>query len=243
MKHVNVALELEKILPLYVKEGEAATLNAIVQMDKWLEKDKQMGDYLTTFDVETIEYTPIEKDLKFTLVKKALDAFDPYVVHPDSPDEYDGESKSIAKKINAQMSLDEIAEIIIDEFHHSFSEDFSKEEIAYPAETIFNLLNDSLNKPATLETEIGEEVYVYAKLFLAKTIPINVSGNEEAKTKAIQFVLDKIKAEKEAESFLASCSLSVGWGTKVIEDEKSKTGESIEKLDAQLDSLFTNSAD
>lgn len=76
-------------------------------------------------------------------VKKAIDIFDPYVLCPgeDAPaDEYDGESKRIAKKINPKMSKDEIEEVIAKEFTRSFGREFTKEECMSPADKIYEYL-------------------------------------------------------------------------------------------------------
>lgn len=81
-----------------------------------------------------------KENLIFNHVKKAIDSFDPYFVHPDSYDEYDGESRRIAGKIKKGMSADEIAEIMKEEFNRSFSADFTREDFLATAETVFNSL-------------------------------------------------------------------------------------------------------
>lgn len=81
-----------------------------------------------------------KENLIFNYVKKAIDSFDPYFVHPDSYDEYDGESRRIAGKIKKGMSADEIAEIMKKEFNWSFSADFTREDFLATAETVSGFL-------------------------------------------------------------------------------------------------------
>lgn len=81
---------------------------------------------------------------KEAIVKKVIDKFDPYVIMPgeDGPeDEYDGESRRIAEKIELGMSEKEIAKIIEKEFIYSFNADFSSDFYMWPAEEIEYYLN------------------------------------------------------------------------------------------------------
>lgn len=89
-----------------------------------------------------INFEKLDQENKiFGLVKKVIDSFDPYFVHPDSYDEYDGESKRISEKIKEEMTMEEIAEIMKDEFNRSFSADFTREDFFWPAEKLYNLIN------------------------------------------------------------------------------------------------------
>ena len=82
-----------------------------------------MRDIRIDLDLEKMISIDIkeDEDLIYALVKKAIDSFDPYFVQPDSADEYDGESRRIAGKIQLGMSSQEIAEIMKKEFKFSFS--------------------------------------------------------------------------------------------------------------------------
>ncbi len=224
MRDIRVVLELEKVIPLNIKEGEDPELKASRMIYEMIEMDKKNDSYLSTFEIDESDFEWIEEGLIFTLVKKAIDSFDPYFVHPDSYDEYDGESQRIAEKIKIGMSIDQISEIMKEEFNWSFSADFTREDFSHAAETVFNLIEDSLNKPDINEREMVEKTYVYVKLLLSKVIPVKVLEKEDGRledgrTKAVKTVFDKINFDKELESFLSSFNISVGWGTEDISKE------------------------
>ena len=137
MRDIRVVLELEKVIPLSVKEAEDPELKASKIIDKMIEKDKKNDSYLSSFEIYKREFEWIEEEsLIFTLVKKAIDSFDPYFVHPDSYDEYDGESGRIAEKIKKGMSINQIAEIMKEEFIFLFQPNL-------PRKTFFTLLKQS----------------------------------------------------------------------------------------------------
>lgn len=214
MRNIKVVLELEKVIPLNVKEGEDPELKASRMIDEMIEMDEKNGSYLSTFEINEMNFERIdEESLMFTIVKKAIDSFDPYFVHPDSYDEYDGESGRIAEKIKKGMSIDEIAEIMKEEFNWSFSAEFTREDFYYSAETVFNLLEGCLNKPDINEVKMAKKEYIYVKLLLCKVIPVSVLEKEDGRAKAIKMVFDKIDLDEPLESFLSSFNVSVGWGT------------------------------
>ena len=65
-----------------------------------------------------------EEKLLFCCVKQEIDKWDPYGFFPDAPsDEYDGESRKIARRITADSSIDKLAEIIAEIFSVSFGAD------------------------------------------------------------------------------------------------------------------------
>ncbi|MGO1369313.1 MAG: hypothetical protein ACTHVE_04740 [Senegalia sp. (in: firmicutes)] len=221
MRDLRVILELEKVIPITIKEGVDPELEASKMIDEMIGMDKKNDSYLSTFEVDEYNIEYIEEDLTFTLVKKAIDSFDPYFVLPDVPNEYDPESRRIAEKIKARMSVNEIAEIMKEEFNFSFSAEFTREDFSHTAETTFNLLEDCLNKSDNNESKMGKMIYIYAKLILTKVIPVKILEKEDerlenAEAKSIKMVFEKIDAEKELESFLSSFNISVGWGTGVI---------------------------
>lgn len=213
MRDVSVVLELEKVIPVSIQRGEDPELKASEIINEMIEKNQQNASYLSTFRIDEIDFEWIVGDLMFALVKKAIDAYDPYFVHPDSYDEYDGESSRIAEKIIKGMSVDEIAEIMKEEFNWSFTPTFTKEDFSHTAKTVFHLLEDSFNKTDNLKKEEGKKVHVYVKLYLRKVIPVKVLEKEGARAKAIEMVLDKIDSDKKTECSLSSFNRSIGWGT------------------------------
>lgn len=79
----------------------------------------------------------------FKIVKKAIDEFNPYGLLPDAPDdEFDGESRQIAGKINVNSTVEEIAEIISKVFSKAFDEDFDLKDCMIPAEKICTSINN-----------------------------------------------------------------------------------------------------
>ena len=225
MRDIRVVLELEKVIPLSVKEGEDPELKASKIIDKMIEKDKKNDSYLSSFEIYKREFEWIEEEsLIFILVKKAIDSFDPYFVHPDSYDEYDGESGRIAEKIKKGMSINQIAEIMKEEFIFSFSAKFTKEDFFHTAETVFNLLKNSLKEPHGNGRNTNKKEYVYVKLILCKVIPVKILEKEDGRledgrAKAIKIVFDKIESDRKSGSVLSSFNISVGWGTKDISKE------------------------
>ena len=181
-----------------------------------IEIDKRTNSYLSSFEIFHYELDHIEGPLIFTIVKKAIDSFDPYVVHPDSYDEYDGESRRISEKIRRGMSIEEIAQIMIEEFNWSFSADFTMEDFFPTAKTVYNLLEDSSYQGKTNEEDTKKD-YVYVKLYLAKVIPVKVPMKGFGEEEAIEIVFNKIDSEKKLESPLSSFSISLGWGIREVE--------------------------
>jgi hypothetical protein len=73
----------------------------------------------------------------FKIVKKAIDEFNPYCLMPEAPnDEFDSESREIARKINVNSTIEEIAEIISKVFSESFDETIEPKYCMEPAEKI-----------------------------------------------------------------------------------------------------------
>ena len=80
--------------------------------------------------------TPLEK------VNSALNEFDPFVVLPEAKDEYFPLAIRISEKIKRNMSKEELADIIADEFAYSFGEEegFTRDNCMYPAEIVYDYL-------------------------------------------------------------------------------------------------------
>lgn len=217
MRDIRMVLELEKVIPIAAKDGKDPELKVSKMIDEMIEKEKENNTYLSSFEVNKSEFERIEEgNLMFTLVKKAIDSYDPYFVHPDSYDEYDGESRNIAEKIIIGMSIDEIAEIMKEEFNFSFSPDFEREDFYESAEAVYNLLEDSIDKPIIKDGVITKKDKVYVKLTLCKVIPVKALEKEDGIMKAIKIVFDKIDSDKETKSDLSSFNISVSYNTQDI---------------------------
>jgi len=75
------------------------------------------------------------------VVKLAIDAFDPYALTYDEPNEYMEISARITDDIDIHMTAEEIAEVIADEFNFTFVPDFTIENCMRPAKKIHYYLN------------------------------------------------------------------------------------------------------
>ncbi len=79
----------------------------------------------------------------FEMVKRAVDALDPMgLLDMGAPsDEYDLESKLIVDRLSANMSPQQIAWIMAEEFSSCFGERFSADDFLSAAETVKAPLN------------------------------------------------------------------------------------------------------
>lgn len=206
MRDVQVFLELEKVIPLTVKENEHPELEARVIIEEGIKRDKKNNTFLSSFELYESKFEKIDAEKKmFTFVKKAIDSFDPYFVHPDSLDEYDGESRRIAEKITKQMSIDDISEMMKEEFNRSFSATFTREDFSSSAEAVYNLLQDSMD----MDKANSKKMDVYTKLTLGKVIPVELLEHEDGWLKTIEGLSSKIATEKEKESFLSAFHIAL----------------------------------
>ena len=74
----------------------------------------------------------------FLIVKKAIDEFNLYDLLPEAPsDEFDIESRKIAKQININSTVEEIAEIIARVFSKAFGEEFEVKKFMATGEKIY----------------------------------------------------------------------------------------------------------
>lgn len=140
---VLVELNLAKVISIKLKEGEnpAVKMNSIIE--EMLESEKE--SLLSSFLVYESYFQKLDQEDKlFSLVKKVIDSLDPYFVHPDSYDEYDGESRRISEKIKEEITMEEIAGIMKEEFNWSFSADFTREDFFWSAKRLYKLINDDL---------------------------------------------------------------------------------------------------
>lgn len=217
MVKIKGFLEFEKILPLHIEKNENPKFKASKILDDLIEEDKKNKSYLSTFEIYEKELEELEEEeLVFQLVKKAIDSFDPYFVHPDSYDEYDGESQRIGEIIERGMSINEIAEIMKEEFNWSFSGEFTMEDFLYPAKTVFNFLEDSLIEPGEISVKGTKKVYIYIKLHLHKLVPLKtLEEDNEEKLKKMFF--NKIEANKDSEKLFSSFKTVYFWASEDID--------------------------
>jgi|SRR5690625_2694934 len=139
MKKVKVIVELSytKTIVVEREENEHAEQKAWDIIDEMTNEEYEEFLKSCQHDVYVKEMTIDEQ------VKEAIDSFDPYVLIPgvDAPaDEYDGESRRIAEKIKPNMSMEEIAGIIAEEFTRSFNREFTIENCKSPAVEIHQYL-------------------------------------------------------------------------------------------------------
>lgn len=156
--YINVE---DEIMDSKLIEGEQRNLSAGFSIVYPLKKCLALAKEEVTDDMEKItddqmeaeEQKKITEELKIfydlysgglgAQVKTAIDYFDPYLICPydDGPyDEYDRESMIIASRIKADMSEDEIAEVIADVFSRWFNSTYHAEDCLYPAEAIYEYL-------------------------------------------------------------------------------------------------------
>lgn len=93
----------------------------------WLENFNEDNEVQTWCGADpTIWFDKIcrEERFLFCCIKQEIDKWDPYGFFPDAPpDEYDGESKKIARKIMADPEMKNLAEIVAGIFSDSFGAD------------------------------------------------------------------------------------------------------------------------
>ena len=89
MKNIKVLLDLEKVVLLDIEEVDLFELKIRKMLNQMIEREQEKGTYLSTYEIQGLNFEWLEEDfLVFTLVKKAIDALDPYGVHPESCDEF-----------------------------------------------------------------------------------------------------------------------------------------------------------
>lgn len=127
----------------------------------------------------------------------------------DSYDEYDGESKNIAGKIKKEMPLDEIAEIMKEEFNWSFSAEFTREDFSFPAEKVYNFIKDSGDEPLIERIGDTKRINAYIKLTISKLTRVEVLENEDRWLKVIAKLESEIGNYKERENALSDFIISI----------------------------------
>lgn len=80
-------------------------------------------------------------------VRMAINRFDPYVLMPGHPDgapldEYDCLSDRIYRKLTPAYTVEQIGELIGQEFKRSFEQDFPLSETIYVAQWIYEYIHD-----------------------------------------------------------------------------------------------------
>jgi hypothetical protein len=83
----------------------------------------------------------------YDVVKSGIDEWNPYSLLPHAPsDEFDRESRSIAKKLSKDSSINEIANVVSRVFFGSFEPaGFQKEDCMEVAAKIRGMLQDKLD--------------------------------------------------------------------------------------------------
>ena len=108
----------------------------------WLENFSEKNEVQTWRGSDpTIWWNAVccEESFLFCCVKQEIDKWDPYAFFPDAPsDEYDGESRKIARRLASDSAAGLIAEIIAEVFSASFGADegFEADECGEIAEKI-----------------------------------------------------------------------------------------------------------
>lgn len=213
MVDMEVFLSLERLIKLRVEPGEDPVKEASKVLDGLLEGDENLSSSLRTFEIYEREIEVLEDPLIFRLVKKLIDSFDPYFVHPDSYYEYDGESMRISKRIKEGMGIDEIADLMKDEFNWSFSGDFTREDFYYPAKGLVDLLETPLDlgSSSKIYEKSLHEYHIYVKILGSKLVKIPSSPCEEEEEKALEIAFKMGGLD----SFKPSFSLVDTWAYRV----------------------------
>jgi hypothetical protein len=82
-------------------------------------------------------------NIRFSIVKKAIDDFDPMNLLPHAPsDEYDMESAKILTQISTNSTIEDITTIIMNVFSKSFSENFKLTDCIATSEKIHHELEN-----------------------------------------------------------------------------------------------------
>lgn len=205
-----VLLDLEKVVLLDIEEDDLFELKIRKMLNQMIEREQEKGTYLSTYEIQGLNFEWLEEDfMVFNLVKKAIDALDPYCVHPDSWDEYDGESRRIAEQLREGMSIDEIAQVMKEEFNWAFSADFTRGDFIVAAKTVYDLLKDCSQEKAKDEDGMMKK-YAYIIVKLSKTVSMIDSDDEYGIERVREVVFDEIDSDDKKDSTLSSFSISVG---------------------------------
>lgn len=166
-KGIYVTSEQQQTILAYCKHSQLNPIESLnSEIEKWIIKDIEEGkeynfeaeNYLCPscgkFSIDGIdEYDGICLScyikskhgvfdaIIFKVVKKAIDAWNPYCLLPEAPrDEFDSESREIADLISEASTADFIAEKIASVFSLSFEVEFTKSDCMIPAEKIVDIL-------------------------------------------------------------------------------------------------------
>lgn len=140
-----------KILGLYTSEAEA--------MEAAKRYYKLPGFNKYPFDCFGVDKYTVDKDsgwvggffnpreIIYHIVKKNMDLWNPEGLLPYAPDdEYDIESKQIAKQVKINHTVDELAEIVAQVFSKGFGRQYDIEHCSEIAEAIYRDLNKEFSK-------------------------------------------------------------------------------------------------
>ena len=145
MKKVEVVVEYSLMKRMVVEvEDNKLWIATTKKVHNVFESEEDFNDLVSGSLPCEIFPTEIDQDDRmFSLVKIAIDKFDPFLLFPDAPeDEYDGESRNISERISKGMTEEEIADIIAKEFSFSFGQIFTVEDCRWPARYIYNFIKE-----------------------------------------------------------------------------------------------------
>jgi len=136
-KEIIVEVTMQKRMVLEVEADESKEYRLLEMI--YAMTPKQCKAFLTTGlqEIEAIEFD------KGKIVKRAIDNFDPYGIGPNAggpENEYYGRASWISDSIEDGMSVEEIADIIAEEFNFAFGSEYTRENCIGPAEEIHYFL-------------------------------------------------------------------------------------------------------
>lgn len=134
-----VEMTIRGKLAVKVKQGDEYEI-AVLEMLKSMSPEA-----CKTFLLEGYSTLEAEQFSKEAAVKNVIDGFDPMFLMPGEfapSDEYDPESEAIAQRVESGMSVDEIANIIIEVFDFYFDKKLTAEDCEESAEEIHYYLTE-----------------------------------------------------------------------------------------------------
>lgn len=140
---LRISINLEKFITVDLKEGESPADILDRASRNFHENNIDDELYEKLLNSSELGFIYVESLTLKKQVKKAIDAFDPFCLMPGHEDgapddEYNPLSRRIADEITGNMFVEEIAEVIRDEFYYSFGREFSLKRCMKPAQKIYN---------------------------------------------------------------------------------------------------------
>lgn len=142
-EELRISIVLEKYITVDLKEGESPADVLDRASSTFHENHIEDELYEELLNSSELGFINVKSLTLCKQVKKAIDAFDPFVLMPGHEDgapddEYDPLSRRITDEIEVDMFVEEIAEVIRDEFFYSFDEEFSLKHCMKPAQMIYS---------------------------------------------------------------------------------------------------------